>query len=188
MRTHRTQLLLFLTLLAAGAAFLAFARQDQARAAALAAQRDLGQVHRQLTEIAAANSGGQHIAVGQLDAAELQSRLTAAAVDAGVLDRLVDKESGLPTRLENSDYNELLIMLRFDKISLKQLTIFFDRLAATDPGSRVKTIELSPPEPSPAASNPRSPVAADNGEERWTAFVSVAYLMHAPKALGRDNR
>ena len=156
MQTHRTKILFLFVLLAAIAAFLSYLQLDKARAGALGGERDLTIVHRNLTDIAQVNVGGPHIAVGELDAAELTRRLTAAAVDAGVLDHLVDKESSAPTRLEKSEYNDLQITLRFDKISMRQLTIFFDRLAATDPGSRVKTVELSPPEvlgafPSPGA-------------------------------------
>ena len=177
----RTPILLLIVLLAAGGTFLAFMRLDKARAAALGTERDATTVHKHLTEIARANSGGPKVAVGQVESTELTRRLTAAAVEAGVLAHLVDTVSGNPTRLENSEYSEQEMMLRFDKISLRQLAVFFDRLSATDPGSRVKIVELAPPDLLAGGTVAGSIPNLDDGQERWTAFVSVAYLMHAPK-------
>ena len=70
-------------------------------------------------------------------------------------------------------------MLRFDKITLRELTTFFDRLAAADPGSRVKSVELASPEALLGTATASAEPA--DGEEKWTAFIGVAYLMHAQK-------
>ena len=177
---HRTKLLLLLVLLAAGAAFYAYTRLDRMRATALEQETNLEAVHHNLTDIAHP-AGGANVAVGRLDSAELSRRLNSAAVIAGVRDNLVDIDPGAPARLGSSEYDELPVLLRFEKISLRQLTIFFEQLAANDPGSRAKMIELSPPEASPSLA-PRSiaPAGSDTGE-LWTADVAVAYLIYVPK-------
>ena len=178
MTGHRTTILLLLTVLAAAGMLLAMMRLNTARASALNAEHDEAVVHRGLSEIAKTNAGGPQLAFGQLNTAELQRRLTSAAVDAGAVGHLVDIESGPPARLGNSDFDEMQINLRFDKISLRELATFFDRLAAADPGSRVKSIELASPETLLGGTG--TTAAPGDAEEKWTAFIGVAYLVHSP--------
>lgn len=171
---------MLITLLSAGAAFWSFAHADHAKVAALADERDADVVHRCLSEISQGN-GGAGIVVGRLDSAELSRRLNNAAIIAGVKDNLVDIDPGIAARVGNSEYNELPVILRFEKISIRQLTVFFQQLALNDPGSRATMIELAPPEASPSMA-PRSiaPARGDGGE-LWTADIRIAYLLYSPK-------
>lgn len=181
MLQYRTQLLILFVLLSACAAFWAYTRLDSLHHKALAAEGDLVSVHRNLADMANPSGRGPGVVVGRLDSAELSRRLNSAAIIAGVKDNLVDIDPSAPARLGNSEYNELPVLLRFEKISLQQLTIFFEQLAANDPGSRAKTIELAPPEASPSLA-PRAIVPANpDGSELWTADIAVAYLIYAPK-------
>ena len=180
MRKHRTAILGLLVFLSLCSALAAYARSQKSRATAQANELDLLTVHRDLTDIAQANAGLQ-ISVGKLDSAELTRRLGSAAVIAGVRDQLVDIDPNPPTRIGSSDYNELTIILRFERITLRQLTIFFQQLAVNDPGSRAKTLELAPPEASGSLAPRSTAPAVNTGEELWTADVTVAYLILAPK-------
>ena len=178
---HRTQILSVVTLLASGLTLWAYGQFDHAKREALATEHDLALVHHDLTDIARRTGASASIAVGRLDAAELSRRLNSAAVNAGVKDNLVDIDPGTSVPLANSDYKELLVILRFEKISLRQLTLFFEQLAANDPGSRAKMIELSSPDAT-ASLSPRHPVPANaDGSELWTADISIAYLLYAPR-------
>jgi hypothetical protein len=174
---RRTQLLALIVLLAAGGAAFGWYRMDQQRDAALAAQRDLQHVLRDLEDISGKAAGGQHVTVGRLDSQELSRRVNTAAVAAGILDKLKDVDRlGEPMRLGNTDYSELTVILRFEGTTLQQLTTFLHQLAATDPGSRAKSVELSVPEVGPVSAAGASP-----GSELWTADVAIAYLLYAPK-------
>ncbi len=180
MRKHRTAILGLLVFLSLCSALAAYARSQKSRATAQANELELLTVHRDLTDIAQANAGLQ-ISVGKLDSAELTRRLGSAAVIAGVRDQLVDIDPNPPTRIGSSDYNELTIILRFERITLRQLTIFFQQLAVNDPGSRAKSLELAPPEASGSLGSRSTAPAVNTGEELWTADVTVAYLILAPK-------
>jgi len=174
MRMSRTQLLIGLVLLSGIAAAFAYMRMERRRDAALAAERDLQIVHRDLAEMQTAG-GGPHVVLGKFDPQELSRRLNTAAAVAGIPDKLKDVDpNNAPVRLGNSDYSERPVILRFEGVTLEQLTRFLHELAANDPGSRAKSVELSPPEGS-------TPAAAGAGGELWTADVAIAYLNYAPK-------
>ena len=100
MRNPRTPLLTVIAVLSAIAALAAYSRLERLRGNALAGERDLGIVHRDLMAITQAN-GGPQIAVGRVDSNELTRRLNSAAVIAGVRDQLVDIDPGAPARVEN---------------------------------------------------------------------------------------
>ena len=180
MRNSRTPILAVIAVLSAIAALAAYGRLEKLRGNAFAGERDLGIVHRDLMAITQAN-GGTQIALVSVDSNELTRRLNSAAVIAGVRDQLVDIDPGAPARVENSEYNELPVILRFEKITLQQLTVFFHQLAVNDPGSRAKTIELAPPEASGSLAQRTITPTGGTGQELWTADVTVAYLMYAPK-------
>ena len=180
MRNHRTQVLGFIVFLSLCSALVAYGRLEKSRANALADERDLRSVHHDLADIVQA-TGGLQIAGGRLDnPSELTRRLGSAAVIAGVRDQLVDIDPGSPAKVGNSEYSELPVILRFEKITLQQLTVFFHQLSVNDPGSRAKTIELTPPEASGSLASRSAAPASLRGEELWTADVTVAYLMLPP--------
>ena len=172
MLRHRTQLLALLVLLAAGASLLAYWRLDNRRAEALAGERDLRTVHHDLADIALSTGGNRRL-TAKADPSDLVRRVADVAAIAGV--QLTTREPGIPQRLGTSEYNELPVFLGFESITLRQLTVFLNQLALSDPGSRAKMIELRPREP--GATGPAGP--ADG--ELWTADVTIAYLVYAPK-------
>ena len=173
---QRTQLLAFLVVLAAAATIFAYVRMDRQRGNALAAERDFQAVHHDLTEIVRAR-GGERIMVGRLDNSDLNRRLTTAAAQAGIADKLDMLEPATEMRIGSSDYAELPVMLHLKDVTLQQLTMFLHNLAATDPGSRAKSIELQPPDGTSAG------VAAGGkpNEELWAAALTIAYLRYSPK-------
>ena len=175
----RTQLLLLSLLLSAGAVFWSYQRMERARRAALGYEADWDVVHKKLAEIANPKNAESNIAAGRVDT-ELIRRLNNAVIIAGVKDNLVFTEPGVSTpAAPNSDYNEMTVFLRLDRISLQQLTVFFQQLAANDPSSRAKTIELATPD---AALAPKTTnILPPNGREPWTADITIAYLLYAPK-------
>jgi hypothetical protein len=69
--------------------------------------------------------------------------------------------------------------LRFEPLTLRQLTTFLHTLAQIDPSSRATQIELSPPEQGAPASGKSA------GEELWRADVAVGYLTYTPRKVGR---
>jgi hypothetical protein len=178
MLKQRTQLLMLFVLLSAAAAIFAYVRMDRQRDLALAAERDLQAVHRDLTDIVRAR-GGERIMVGRLDNSDLNRRLTTAAAQAGIADKLDMIEPGAELHIGSSDYAELPVMLHLKDVTLQQLTMFLHNLAATDPGSRAKSIELQPPDaatPGAAAGGGARP-----NEELWAAALTIAYLRYSPK-------
>jgi hypothetical protein len=170
--SRRTQLLALAVLLSAGNAVFSYLRMDGQRDGALAAERDYQIVHRDLADLMAAGGGGQRVVPGRFDPQEVSRRLNTAAAVAGIPDKLKDVDpKNPPVRLGNTDYSEQPVILRFEGITLQQLTRYLHELATSDPGSRAKSVELSPPETAPASGS----------GELWTADVSIAYLTYAPK-------
>jgi hypothetical protein len=154
--------------LSGGVAAFSYFRMDAQRDSALAAERDHQIVHRDLVDLTTAGgTGAQRIIPGRFDPQEVSRRLNTAAAVAGIPDKLKDVDpKNPPVRLGNTDYIEQPVILRFEGITLQQLTRYLHELASSDPGSRAKSVELSPPE---------APTAAGAGE-LWTADVSIAYL------------
>ena len=175
MQKQRTQLLMLFVVLSAIAAGFAYVRMDRQRDAALAAERDLQAVHRDLADIVRAR-GGERIMVGRLDNSDLNRRLTTAAAQAGIADKLDMIEPAPESHIGSSDYAELPVMLHLKDVTLQQLTMFLQNLAATDPGSRAKSIELQPPESAPGVATTAKP-----NEELWAAALTIAYLRYSPK-------
>jgi hypothetical protein len=181
MKTARTKFLALIAVLTGLGALWACAIEGKARSHAIDTQRDASITDRELAAIVAARASDAQVLAGGLDAVELTRHLISAAVTAGVVDRLVDKDSIPPARLENTDYEELQLTLAFQRITIRELTGFFQQLAAADPRSRVKLIELSPPESSGRITADASSAAGENADEKWTANIAVAYLRYAPR-------
>ncbi len=171
MRDRRTLLLALIAVLAGAAAIAGYVRLDHTRSDALASERDLSAVRRDLAEVMAA-SGSAGVAMGKMNDSEVDRRLRQAAAVAGLSEKLRSTTAGNAARIGTTDYSELPVFLRFESVTLQQLMVFLRELAVDDPGSRTKSIELSPPD--------LAAQAAAVGPEVWTADLTVAYLLFAP--------
>ncbi len=152
---------------AAVATGVGFARMQKQMTAAEGEQRDLREVVRLLGEIREAGSGAGKVAV-RLDGADLNRRIREAATSAGISERLASVEPNRPARVGESDYNELMVFLRFDGVELKQLGAFMHQLSAIDPSCRIKTIELETP-------------VEGASDQKWTSDITLGYLSYAPR-------
>ena len=109
---------------------------------------------------------------------ELNRRLSAASVVAGISGELASIEPGQPNRLRDTDYTETPVYVRLDAVTLRHLLSFLSSLTASDAAVRPKSIELATP--ATATAN-----AADSAE-LWTTDLTLAYLTYAPRR--QDNR
>src|SRR5882724_8108336 len=109
-----------------------------------------------------------------METPQLSAKLREAAMAAGLADA-PGSEPGSPAQLAGTDYSELPVFLRFEPLTMKQLTAFLVTLSRIDPSARATVIELAPPDPSLS----RSTVAVP-GEEVWSAGVEVDYLTYSP--------
>ncbi len=110
-----------------------------------------------------------------MEAPQLSATLRQAALAAGLPDA-PGSEPGSPTRLAGTDYSELPVFLRFEPLTMKQLTAFLVSLSRLDASARATVIELTPPDPSV-----RGVTSAAPGEEVWSAGVEVDYLTYSPQ-------
>jgi hypothetical protein len=170
-----TQLLIVLVALALVCAMIGGIRLNDARRSAISRADDLQAVRDALADIARHGGGPlkSPSAISSNDP-ELNRRLRAAAVAAGVADQLTSVEPGQPARLRDGDFVETPVFLRLDGATLRGTVGMLSRLCADDPSITVKSIELSPPQTAPA------PVTAAPAET-WTADLTVAYLVYSPK-------
>ena len=167
MKNRATLILLLLLLTSAIAAALAFAHMQHNRAAAERQQNDLHQSLRLISDLESNKSPARLIAT-RLDGADLNRRIREAATAAGISDHLSGIEPNRPVRVRDSDYNELMVFLRFENVSIRQLSTFMHRLSSIDPACRIKAIELdSPPDPADTTN--------------WTSDLTLAYLTYAPR-------
>jgi hypothetical protein len=143
----------------------------RARDSAQAVAQSIDHIHRWKTSPGQASSAPP-------ETPQLTSQLRQAAA-AAALNDTPGSEPNTPTRLANTDYTQTLVFLRFEPLTLQQLTTFLIKLNQIDPTSRPKTIELSTPDPSTA------PQATQSKEERWIADVAVAYLTYSPQKTTR---
>ncbi len=167
MRHRATLILLLLVLASAIAAALAFAQMERNRTAAERQQNDLHQSLRLLADLESNKSPARLIAT-RLDGSEMNRRIRDAATAANISDHLSGIEPNRPVRLEGSDYNELMVFLRFENVTIRQLSTFTHRLSSIDPACRIKSIELESP-----------PDAADT--TNWTSDLTLAYLTYSPR-------
>jgi hypothetical protein len=119
-------------------------------------------------------SPGRAAAVA-METPQLSARLREAALAAGLGDA-PGSEPGSPAQLAGTDYSELPVFLRFEPLTLKQLTAFLVSLSRIDPSARATVIELTPPDPAAGRSTSAAP-----GEELWSAGVEVDYLTYLPQ-------
>jgi len=172
-----TALLIALLVVGAAASLWAFVRLQGAREAATAASRDLVECRADLADLAKWQGGRTTIAPLDAKDPELNRRLSAAAVAAGISGELASIEPGQPARVKDTDYTETPVFLRFGAVTLRELAGFLSDLSAGDAAVRTKTIELSVPAPDAAGHRPG---------ELWTSDVALGYLTYAPR--GREAR
>jgi len=173
--------LLILLLIAAGAATgFAYSRLQTARDHADMRQNDLAVCLKDLSEIAS-NSGQGIVVRAGVDDPELNRRLRSAATIAGVPNELVSIDPGPARQVRDTDYDETVVYLRLDNVTLRQLVTFLHQLSSRDKALRTKSLQLAPPAPTGIA---RPQVATTGAKpesgEPWTADVTLAYLSYSP--------
>jgi len=174
MTNRVTFILLLLVVASAIAAAIGFAQMQRNRSAAEKQQADLRQSIRLLSELESNKSPARLIAT-RLDGSDLNRRIRDAAGAAGISQNLSGIEPNRPVRLADSDYNELMVFLRFENVTVRQLSTFSHRLAAIDPACRIKSIELdSPPDPADTT--------------HWTADLTLAYLTYSPRERNQEGQ
>jgi hypothetical protein len=173
---QRVTLLLSLMLLAT-AILVGYAalRLGQTQDAAISALRDLRVCQANLADLAIWRAGRTTGAPLNAQDPELNRRLSAAALAAGISTELASIEPGSPVRVKDADYTQTPVFVRFGAVSLRELAIFLKDLSAADAAVKPKSIELQPPE---------SP--AQRPGEMWTCDLALAYLTYAPR--GREGR
>ena len=167
MRNRTTLILLLLVVASAMSAAIAFAQMQHNRAGAQKQQSDLHQFVRLLADLKSNKSPARLIAT-RLDGSEMNRRIRDAATAANISDHLSGIEPNRPVRVEGSDYNELMVFLRFENVTIRQLSTFMHRLSSIDPACRIKSIELESP-----------PDASDT--INWTSDLTLAYLTYSPR-------
>ncbi|HEY7115775.1 MAG TPA: hypothetical protein VH475_04260 [Tepidisphaeraceae bacterium] len=151
---------------------LTCARMSRLRDDAATAELNLSEGRLAMSQIRQWRSSPGRAAPVPMQTPQLTQNLRDAATAAGLADA-PGSEPGNPSRIANSDFSELPVFLRFEPLTLKQLTTFLHTLAQIDPNSRAKSIELSPPEQ-----------ADKSDHDRWTADVAVGYLTYTPQKRG----
>ena len=167
MRNRTTVILLLLVIISAIAAALGFAQMQPHRTLAERQQNNLKQSLRLLSDLESSKSPARLIAT-RLDGSEMNRRIRDAATAANISDHLSGIEPNRPVRLEGSDYNELMVFLRFENVSVRQLATFMNRLGSVDPACRIKSIELDTP-------------ADPTDTTHWTSDLTLAYLTYSPR-------
>jgi len=165
---NRTSFIIILLLLASAiAAAIALAQMQQHRIAAQRQQGDLQQSLRLLADLDNNKSPVRLIAT-RLDGSDMNRRIREAATAADISQNLSGIEPNRPVRVRETDYNELMVFLRFESVSIRQLATFMHRLSSVDPACRIKSIELdSPADPADTT--------------HWTSDLTLAYLTYAPR-------
>ena len=177
MTARTTKLLAMLVAVSLAAAVVACVHLRDARVAAAGQADDLRRVEQLLMEIATHGGGGAvPTASARSNDSALGRRLHAAAVAAGVVDRMTSVEPGQPARVRDSEFVETPLYVRLDAVSLRDTVSMLTSLCAANPTIGVKSIELSPPAaPAPVPATTR-PAAA----EAWTADLTVIGVAYSP--------
>jgi len=177
MARRKTILLSLLLLAGFLVMIIAAIRMNKFRDDAATAQANLLQGQRTIKEIRQWKASPGRAAAVSADTPELTRRLRQAATAAGLAEPPgIEPES--PKPIGNSDYSEMALDLRFEPLTLRQLSTFLHTLAKIDPSSRAKAIELSTPDqPATTLGKP--------AEELWRADVAVGYLTYTPRKTGR---
>jgi hypothetical protein len=164
----------------------AFARLNAVARSADDAGRAFAQSQAQLRQLTARplagkgasgdDRGGHGDAGNAIDAnSQVNRHLRDAAAAAGVADKLVSIEPGEPNQVAGTDYQEMLVFLRLESLSVRELVTFLHAHASADTATHAKAIELST-------------IARDEGGELWLADVTLAYTSHAPQQLEATPR
>jgi hypothetical protein len=167
MKNRATFILVLILLASLLAAALAFAQMNHHRSAAQKQQSDLHESLRLLSDLESNKSPARFIST-RLDGSDLNRRIRDAATAAGISQNLSSVEPNRPVRVRDSDYNELMVFLRFENVSVRQLSTFMHRLSTVDPACRIKSIELD---------SPADPADTTN----WTSDLTLAYLTYSPR-------
>jgi len=169
-----TRLLVLLLIAAAAVMGVAYARLGTARDRAALRQGDLTLCMADLTEMTSGAGPGIVVRAGVEDP-ELNRRLRAAATIAGVPNELVSIDPGPARQVRDTDYDETVVFLRLDNVTLRQLVTFLHQLSDKDKALRTKMLQLAPS----AQTGIVRPIVAPGGE-LWTADVTLAYLSFSP--------
>ena len=175
MNSQCTKLLAVLVIAAGLAAVFAFSWEDRRHEAAAASVEDLAICRQKIADLVKWDVGPGSDAPLTADNPELNRRVHAAAVDAGVPDSLASIDPGQPHQLKETDYSETLVFLRLNEVTLRQLITFLHQLSAHDASIRTKSVELGIPPGQPANSS----------GDTWTADVTLAFLTYAPPAKAK---
>ena len=170
LESKRTKFLVVLLIAAGLAAIFGFSWEDKRREAAAASVQDLATCRQKIADLVKWDVGPSSDAPLTADNPELNRRLHTAAVDAGVPDALASIDPGQPHQLKDTDYDETLVFLRLNGVTLRQLVTFLHQLSARDASIRTKSVELG----IPAGQSP------DSSGDTWTADVTLAFLTYAP--------
>ncbi|MDB5290923.1 MAG: hypothetical protein JWL69_2164 [Phycisphaerales bacterium] len=192
MHARRTQLLALLLVVATATSALGYWRMDKMRRAAEACEGDMAICRRDLADLARWQPAPSDSQALSNQSPELSDRVRQAATAANVAAKLVSIEPGNPTRVENSDYEEMPVFLRFEELSLGELAGYLAALAHSDPGLRSKSIELEPPRGQAVIDDSNDEAGtrlrkrpAARSDETWTADVTISYLVYAPRKPDR---
>ena len=167
MKNRATFILLLLVIGMAIAAGIAFAQMQRNGAAADRQRNDLRHSLILLADLENNKSPARLIAT-RLDGSDMNRRIRDAATAAGISQNLSGIEPNRPMRVRETDYNELMVFLRFESVSVRQLATFMHRLGSADPACRIKSIELDS--------------AADPADvTHWTSDLTLAYLTYSPR-------
>lgn len=177
MAKRKTTLLSLLLVAGVFAMVLAYFHLSAVSEAAAIAQANLLNGRQTIREIHDWKASPGRAAAVSADNTELNQRLRQAATAAALADA-PGTDTGTVKPIGNTDYSEMAIFLRFEPLTIRELTTFLHALAETDPSLRATQIELSPPEDA-ASAGAKAP-----GEERWRADVAVGYLTYTPRRGG----
>ncbi len=174
MNSRTTQLLIVLLIAAAAVMGVAYSRLGTAREHAALRQSDLALCMADLAEMTSGAGPGIVVRPG-VDDPELNRRLRAAATIAGVPNELVSIDPGPARQVRDTDYDETVVYLRLDNVTLRELVTFLHQLSEKDKALRTKMLQLAPPTQTGIV----RPTVALAGE-LWTADVTLAYLSYSP--------
>jgi len=175
-----TKLLLLLVLAAGAASALAYSRLATARDRAALREHDLAICTTDLSAIASASGQGIVVRPG-VDDPELNRRLRAAATIAGVRNELASIDPGPARQVRDTDYDETVVYLRLDNVTLRQLVTFLHQLSSRDKALRTKSLQLAPPAPTGIARTQGATTSLkQESGELWSADVTLAFLSYSP--------
>jgi len=157
-----------LVIVAGVCAAVSYWHLQDARAAALASEKELNQGRAALVELTSGNSG-QRIATATPSEQQLDQLLNAAANEVDT--KITSIEPGPSADSQpgaSAGYIETAVFLRLDSLSMRQLVTFLHTLSQRDAAVRAKSIELS----QPAQDSHADPDA-------WAADVTIGYKSFA---------